>query len=51
MLGEERTGEFEHSELEARLDTQGRRLLRQLLQDHRGRGAAPPRPGHDLRQG
>jgi hypothetical protein len=34
MLGEERTGEFEHSELEARLDTQGRRLLRQLLQDH-----------------
>jgi len=34
MLGEERTGEFEHSELEARLDTQGRQLLRQLLQDH-----------------
>lgn len=34
MLGEERTGEFEHSELEAALDTRGRQLLRQLLQDH-----------------
>lgn len=34
VLGEEDTGELEHGELEARLDGEGRELLRQLMQDH-----------------
>ncbi len=34
MLGEEGTGELEHGELEARLSSDGRELLRLLLQDH-----------------
>lgn len=34
LLGEQRTGELEHAELETRLDDEGRALLRQLMQDH-----------------
>ena len=33
-LGEDATGELEHSELEARLESKGRELLRLLMQDH-----------------
>jgi len=34
VLDEEGTGGLKHSELEARLDSDGRELLRQLMQDH-----------------
>jgi hypothetical protein len=34
FLHAEQAGALEHAELETRLDTQGRELLRQLLQDH-----------------
>ena len=41
VLEGEGAGGLEHSELEARLDRDGRELLRQLMQDHLDEGKLP----------